>query len=85
MVTADYFASFPRSPVLGSVPACIFDVFASTTFFSCMVFAMWDPRNLGARRELGSIFMGLAILAIGLAFGYNTGFPINPAQDFAPR
>ena len=30
-------------------------------------------------------FVGLTILAIGVCFGFNCGYAINPARDFAPR
>lgn len=30
-------------------------------------------------------FIGLTILAIGISFGFNCGFPINPARDLSPR
>ncbi|CAG0924599.1 unnamed protein product [Notodromas monacha] len=63
----------------------VLDVLVGSCLFGCLTFAMWDPRNLGARRELGAIFMGLAVIAIALSFGYNSGFPINPARDFAAR
>lgn len=31
------------------------------------------------------ILVGLLIAAIGLSFGYNCGYPINPARDLGPR
>jgi len=30
-------------------------------------------------------FVGLTILAIGICFGFNCGYAINPARDLAPR
>jgi glycerol uptake facilitator-like aquaporin len=29
--------------------------------------------------------VGFVVLNIGIAFGYNCGYAINPARDFAPR
>ena len=29
--------------------------------------------------------IGLAVLAIGISFGYNAGYAVNPARDLAPR
>ena len=31
------------------------------------------------------LFVGLTVLAIGISFGYNCGYAINPARDLAPR
>ena len=36
-------------------------------------------------RQLVPFFVGLTILAIGVCFGFNCGYAINPARDFAPR
>ncbi|CAG0915374.1 unnamed protein product [Notodromas monacha] len=85
LVTAEVFASFPRGVLIGQQMGSVLDVLVGSCLFGCLTFAMWDPRNLGARRELGAIFMGLAVIAIALSFGYNSGFPINPARDFAAR
>ena len=29
--------------------------------------------------------VGLLVVAIGVAFGFNAGYAINPARDFGPR
>jgi glycerol uptake facilitator-like aquaporin len=34
---------------------------------------------------LYEIKAGLVVMNIGIAFGYNCGYAINPARDFAPR
>ena len=31
------------------------------------------------------LFIGVTVLAIGISFGYNCGYAINPARDLAPR
>jgi len=31
------------------------------------------------------LFVGLTVVAIGMALGFNCGYAINPARDFAPR
>ena len=36
-------------------------------------------------KQLVPFFIGLTILAIGICFGFNCGFAINPARDFSPR
>ena len=36
-------------------------------------------------RQLVPLFVGLTVLALGICFGFNCGYAINPARDFAPR
>ncbi len=33
----------------------------------------------------GAIIAGITVFAIGTAFAYNCGYPLNPARDFGPR
>ena len=47
--------------------------------------AISDDNNMGASRGLVPISRGLVVSAIGMAFGFNCGFAINPARDLAPR
>ena len=40
------------------------------------------------RRRAGLVtgpLVGLLVIAIGVAFGFNAGYAINPARDFGPR
>ena len=39
----------------------------------------------GYRKELAPFLVGLVVLAVGVCFGYNCGYAINPARDLAPR
>ena len=36
-------------------------------------------------KQLVPLYIGLTVLAIGICFGFNCGFALNPARDFAPR
>ena len=36
-------------------------------------------------KQVIPFFIGLTILAIGVCFGYNCGYAINPARDLGPR
>ena len=36
-------------------------------------------------KQLVPFFVGLTVLGIGICFGYNCGYAVNPARDFAPR
>jgi glycerol uptake facilitator-like aquaporin len=37
------------------------------------------------RSNLAPLLVGLAVAAIGMSFGANAGYAINPARDFGPR
>ena len=49
------------------------------------VFAITDSKNWAPIDSLKPVAIGATVLAIGTAFGYNTGYAINPARDLAPR
>ena len=57
----------------------------STSLLVMLVLAVTDDRNMGASKGLVPISVGLIVTAIGMTFGYNCGYAINPARDFAPR
>ena len=49
------------------------------------VMAITDNKNMGAPRGVAPIGIGLVVAAIGMAFGFNCGYAINPARDLGPR
>jgi glycerol uptake facilitator protein len=49
------------------------------------VFALVDRLNQPPRANLAPLLVGLAVGAIGMSFGANAGYAINPARDFGPR
>jgi len=36
-------------------------------------------------KALAPLYVGFTVCMIGLSYGYNTGFAINPARDLSPR
>jgi len=42
-------------------------------------------RNKTAMANIGPLIIGFAVGAIGLSFGTNAGYAINPARDLGPR
>ena len=56
-----------------------------TFFLLLVVCAIGDPRNAKVPSSLGPLFAGFTVLNIGICFGYNCGYAINPARDFSPR
>jgi glycerol uptake facilitator protein len=49
------------------------------------VAALSDRRNLAPKANLTPWLVGLAVAAIGMSYGANAGYAINPARDFGPR
>jgi glycerol uptake facilitator protein len=56
-----------------------------TAFLLLIVFAVVDLMNIPPKANLGPLIIGLGVFAIGMSFGANSGYAINPARDFGPR
>ena len=50
-----------------------------------MIFALTTAGNNAPLANLGPVVVGLLVVAIGMAWGANAGYAINPARDFGPR
>jgi glycerol uptake facilitator protein len=61
------------------------DQVVGTALLMTMVLAVGDKRNLAPDPKMAPLIVGLTVLGIGLAFGSNAGYAINPARDFGPR
>ena len=48
-------------------------------------FVLTDTRNRALVASVAPLTIGAVVLVIGMTFGYNSGYAINPARDFAPR
>jgi glycerol uptake facilitator protein len=49
------------------------------------VFAVVDEVNQPVHANLAPLVIGFIVVAIGLSFGANAGYAINPARDLGPR
>jgi len=56
-----------------------------TAILLLVVFAVTDQRNMSVPKHLIPLLVGLGVGVIGMAYGYNCGYAINPARDLAPR
>ena len=56
-----------------------------TAFLVAFIFAVTDDRNTPVRANLAPVVVGLIVVAIGMSYGANTGYAINPARDLGPR
>lgn len=81
--TAGVFATYPQ-PFL-SIAGGLVDQVVGTALLVIGVFAIGDTKNVNAPGWMGPILVGLLVVGIGVAFGFNAGYAINPARDFGPR
>jgi MIP family channel proteins len=81
--TAGIWATYPQ-PWLSTTGGLI-DQIVGTALLILVVFALSDSRNLQPQSNVGPIVVGLLVVVIGMAYGLNAGYAINPARDFGPR
>ncbi|OQV21572.1 Aquaporin-10 [Hypsibius exemplaris] len=81
--TAGIFASYPQHYLSWS-NGLVDQIFA-TSFLLIGILALTDERNTAPPKGVVPILVGLLVTAIGLSYGYNCGYPINPARDLGPR
>ncbi len=81
--TGGIFATYPQ-PFL-SIAGGMVDQVVGTALLVLGVFAISDQKNVGVPGWLGPVLVGLLVVAIGVAFGFNSGYAINPARDLGPR
>jgi MIP family channel proteins len=84
LATAGIFATYPQ-PYLSTMPGGFIDQIVGTALLMAVIFALTDKRNTPPAAGLGPVLVGLLVVAIGAAFGFNSGYAINPARDFGPR
>ncbi len=56
-----------------------------TAFLLIIIFAVVDRMNLPPKANMAPLIIGLGVFAIGMSFGANSGYAINPARDLGPR
>jgi glycerol uptake facilitator protein len=79
------FATFPAPYFGSSMIGPLIDQIVGTAFLLMFVLALTDERNQPPKSNLAPLLVGLAVAAIGMSFGANAGYAINPARDFGPR
>jgi glycerol uptake facilitator protein len=85
VVTFSIFATFPAPYFSGGWIGPLVDQIVGTAFLLMFVAALTDRRNLAPKSNLTPWLVGLAVAAIGMSYGANAGYAINPARDFGPR
>lgn len=79
------FATFPAPYFQGGYWGPLVDQIVGTAFLVMLVVALIDLRNMAVQANLGPLLIGFVVAAIGMSFGTNAGYAINPARDFGPR
>jgi glycerol uptake facilitator protein len=80
---------FSTLPGNGSLPVhewgAFRDQIIGTAILLFLVVAITDIRNSAPAANLAPVVIGLLVVAIGMAWGSDAGYAINPARDFGPR
>ncbi|MFJ8048682.1 MIP/aquaporin family protein [Streptomyces luteogriseus] len=79
------FATFPAPYFNGGIWGPLIDQVVGTAFLVMLVVAIIDLRNTAVKANLGPLVIGFVVAAIGMSYGANAGYAINPARDFGPR
>lgn len=82
--TAGIWATYPQA-FIAPFPAGFIDQFVGTALLMLVVLAISDARNAPPAAGMGPLIVGLLVAVIGMSFGYNAGYAINPARDLGPR
>ncbi|WP_020384897.1 MIP/aquaporin family protein [Kribbella catacumbae] len=61
------------------------DQIIGTAILMFLILAIVDLRNTSPAANLAPVIVGLVVVGIGMAWGTNAGYAINPARDFGPR
>ena len=80
---------FSTLPGNGSLPVHEWGAFRDqvigTAILLFLILAVTDLRNSSPLSNLAPVVVGLIVVAIGMAWGTDAGYAINPARDFGPR
>ena len=82
--TYSTFATFP-APYFHSFLGPLIDQIVGTFFLALFVWAITDQFNSPVGSNMTPFMVGMVVMAIGISFGANAGYAINPARDFGPR
>ncbi|RLN14929.1 hypothetical protein BBJ28_00000899 [Nothophytophthora sp. Chile5] len=81
--TQSSFATYPSDQI--SNYTAFYTEFLGTAVAVLSIFAITDKRNRPAGPVGAPFAFFLMFMALGMAFGMNTGYAVNPARDFGPR
>ena len=80
---------FSTLPGNGALPVHLWggfrDQVIGTAILLFLILAVTDLRNSSPLANMAPVVVGLIVVAIGMAWGTDAGYAINPARDFGPR
>ncbi|GGU05950.1 MULTISPECIES: MIP/aquaporin family protein [Actinomadura] len=80
---------FSTLPGNGTLPVGTWGAFRDqvigTAILLFVIKALTDVRNSPPLANLAPLMIGLLVVGIGMAWGTDAGYAINPARDFGPR
>ncbi|MGW2821315.1 MIP/aquaporin family protein [Streptomyces sp. NPDC001443] len=79
------FGTFPAPYFHGGIWGPLIDQIVGTAFLVMLIVAVIDLRNTAVKANLGPLIIGFVVAAIGMSYGANAGYAINPARDLGPR
>jgi glycerol uptake facilitator protein len=82
--TYSIFATFPAEYFTSWFGPFMDQVIGTALLVAC-IFAVIDEYNAPTKANLAPFIIGLIVVVIGMSFGVNAGYAINPARDFGPR
>ncbi|MFC4783344.1 MIP/aquaporin family protein [Nocardioides sp. MAHUQ-72] len=86
IATQGIFSTLPGNGALDvSTSTALFDQVIGTAILLFLILAVTDSRNDAPVAWMAPFIVGLIVVAIGMAWGTNAGYAINPARDFGPR
>jgi glycerol uptake facilitator protein len=86
MATQGIFSTLPGNGALDvSFSTALLDQVIGTAILLFLVMAITDVRNNAPATWFAPLAVGFVVVAIGMAWGTNAGYAINPARDFGPR
>lgn len=82
--TAGIWATYPQT-FLKPIPGGLVDQIVGTALLMLGIFAVTDRKNSAPTGNLTPLVVGALVFLIGMTFGFNSGYAINPARDLGPR
>ena len=84
--TQGIFSTLPGNGALDvSLQSALIDQVVGTAILLFLIMAVTDARNDAPVSWIAPVVVGLLVVGIGMAWGTNAGYAINPARDFGPR
>jgi len=81
--TAGIFATYPQDFL--SISGGLVDQIVGTALLMLLILAITDSRNTAPTGNVAPLIVGLLVVVIGMCYGFNSGYAINPARDLGPR